>query len=268
MEFRKVADGCFHEVLSDDTTTPWYRRYHALFMALDDIVAVDGGSVAVMGVNFADEDSQKPLRQISAKARLMDKSTLIIMDDESGQLGEFETFDITLKPTPAWETRTPEEKRGGLWLVYGDLLRYGFEARNAHLCLELPVPEDLFDVAWARVVSKSPLTGIRISVQADIFQSKLESALSEPWHPKTYGFTKDATSEAVISSLSVLDAPRRIEKPPEEAASIDKEKPQPPTSVVSAIRVDEQLGKVLGILKIIAIALVVIAAALIFRVFL
>ena len=101
MEFRKVADGCFHEVLSDDTTTPWYRRYHALFMALDDIVAVDGGSVAVMGVNFADEDSQQPLRQISAKARLMDKSTLIIMDDESGQLGEFPSVPMKMRhPLP------------------------------------------------------------------------------------------------------------------------------------------------------------------------
>jgi hypothetical protein len=30
-------------------------------MALNDIVAVDGGSVTVMGVNFADDDSQKSL---------------------------------------------------------------------------------------------------------------------------------------------------------------------------------------------------------------
>jgi hypothetical protein len=265
MEFRKVSDGCFHEVLSEDTTTPWYRRYHPLFMALDDIVAVDGGSVTVMGVNFADEDSQKPLRQISAKGRLIDENTLIIIDDEGGQLGEFTTFDITLKPTPAWETRTPEEKRGGLFLLYGDLLRYGLEERKAHLCLELPVPEDLFGIAWARVVAKSPLTGVRLSVQADIFQSKLESALSEPWHPKTYGIMKDATSEAVISSLSVLDAPRRIEKPPEEAGTIEEDKPPPPAPVVSVLRVDEQLGRFLGVLKVIAVALVVIAAALVFR---
>jgi hypothetical protein len=234
-------------------------------MALNDIVAVDGGSVTVMGVNFADDDSQKSLRQISATARLIDKNTLIIMDDESGRLDKFRTFDVTLKPTAAWETRTPEEKRGGLFLLHGDLLRYGFEERKAHLCLELPVPEDLFDVAWARVVAKSPLTGIRLSVQADIFQSKLESALSEPRHPKTFGITKDATSEAVISSLSVLDAPRRIEKPSEEAASIGEDRPPPPAPVVSAVRADEQLRRVLGILKVIAVALVVIAAALVFR---
>jgi hypothetical protein len=67
MEFRKTSDRCRHELRPEDATTSWYRRYHLLFMTLDDIVAVDGGSLTFRGVNFADEDSQKPPRQISAK---------------------------------------------------------------------------------------------------------------------------------------------------------------------------------------------------------
>ena len=44
---------------------------------------------------------------------------------------------------------------------------------------------------------------------------------------------KDATSETVISSLSVPDARWRIEKPFEAAASIDEDRPSPPALVVS-----------------------------------
>ena len=256
MRFRIESPTKIEQVFGDSTDT-WLKLFRPLTLRLESLSTVEIGKIEVADVGLAKSDEYSVKRQIRALGRPPNRRGLIIVNKD-GEINEHrEDVQIVMDCADGWKERPPELRAGNLF--FGSLDRY------ADLCLQVPVPDDLFDGIWRRLAAGSE-PALTLTINVELFQSKVERAMAEPEHHQTFAMLREDMPVAFINTLWVVsDCSSKHWAGGSEAPKIPKLDEDEAEPTAPAIQEESNLSSIAKSLHHLVYALAAIAILILVR---
>jgi len=274
---KKVNDRLFEEPYKDGKPFKWMRRARPLWLTLNNIQVRRVLRMEHSAVTLSDllGDDEKPGKQAPDETytesftwQLMangdvDGDRLGVIAKDGSRTNSYNHVDVTIR------SAVEGDKGRGVLFLHDDEWTTGIPGRNERPCMEMPASSQVLEQLCLAIL-EGRVSKLQLGIRAELFNSEVDDALSEPWMPQTlyldasHTFTPVYLTNLIASSPVHLPRSTKLDNGAPSAEEDKKERDAVPPHDALATLVPAVI-RLLTSLRTIGIVLAVLLTLAIFR---
>lgn len=214
-KLRKISDRLYEED-GQGRSKPlkWSKEWEPLSLNLYGLKAIEGFSMEMKDLGPWDFNHRSRFQLIVAKGEIANSRSVQLIDPEGDEHQRFDKIAVTVRRRDGWDEISEENQpkiggwRGSLTHESEEDLPWDWEDRcEPYLSLDVPVPPDLFDPIWTKLMTGRTFDKAMLSAWVEVLQSEMERSLAESDDWQKYSIEQGSSNRAVLSSLHVVTKP-------------------------------------------------------------